>query len=97
MQRVMSENTRIAWNSWLFELFCEITDLLSGSEYPTLNLCFENVWKIDMFLKEQVETSDPIIQELLIELRHSLVELNVHIKFDVYCNGFFVCEEAKFK
>ena len=55
--------------------FCDITHMFSGSKYPTSNLYFENVWKIDMFLKEQLDCDDPIIRSMVMEMR---------AKFDKY-------------
>ena len=55
--------------------FCDITHMFFGSKYPTSNLYFENVWKIDMFLKEQLDYDDPIIRDMVIEKR---------AKFDKY-------------
>ena len=49
--------------------FCHITHMFSGSKYPTSNLYFENVWKIDMFLKEQLDCDDPIIRNMVMEMR----------------------------
>jgi len=70
---------RISQIQELLGPFCEITDLFSGSQYPTANLYFENVWKIDMFLKEQAESSDPIIRDMVREMRS---------KFDKYWSEY---------
>jgi len=59
--------------------FCDIIDLFSSSEYPTSNLCFENVWEIDMYLKEQAESSDSIIRDMVREMIS---------KFDKYCSEY---------
>lgn len=40
----------------LLEPFSDIGDLFSGSDYPTANLYFENVWNIDMILKVALES-----------------------------------------
>ncbi|KAK9668680.1 hypothetical protein RND81_13G077900 [Saponaria officinalis] len=42
----------------VLEPFCEITNLFSGSDYPTSNLYFENVWRIAMLLKDLVRGED---------------------------------------
>jgi len=39
------------------------------------NVCFENVWKIDMFLKEQSESRDQVIRDMVLHMR---------VKFDKY-------------
>jgi len=63
----------------LLRPFCDITNLFSGTEYPTSNLYFENVWKIDMFLKEQAECDDPVIRDMVREMRS---------KFDKYWSEY---------
>ncbi|KAK9713847.1 hypothetical protein RND81_06G054700 [Saponaria officinalis] len=42
----------------VLEPFCDIINLFSGSDYPTSNLYFENVWRIAMLLKDMVDGED---------------------------------------
>ncbi|KAK9689759.1 hypothetical protein RND81_09G078800 [Saponaria officinalis] len=48
----------------VLEPFSDITKLFSGSEYPTSNLYFENVWRIAMLLKDLVKDGDKDIREM---------------------------------
>ncbi|KAH9622796.1 hypothetical protein KSS87_021221 [Heliosperma pusillum] len=48
----------------VLEPFCDITNLFSGSEYPTANLYFENVWRIAMLLKDLVKDGDKDIRDM---------------------------------
>jgi len=59
--------------------FCDIARMFFGSKYPTSNLYFENVWKIDMFLKEQLDCNDPIIRNMVMDMRP---------KFDKYWSAY---------
>ena len=63
----------------LLGAFCDITHVFSGCKYPTSNMCFENVQKIDMFLKEQLDCDDPIIRSMVMEMR---------AKFDKYWSEY---------
>ncbi|XP_048611772.1 zinc finger BED domain-containing protein RICESLEEPER 2-like [Brassica napus] len=49
----------------LLRPFSEITDLISGSSYPTSNLYFNEVWKIECWLRAHANFSDPIICEMV--------------------------------
>lgn len=42
----------------VLEPFCDITELFSGSDYPTANLYFENVWRIALHLRELATCDD---------------------------------------
>jgi len=66
---------RVARIHELLGPFCNITNMFSDSEYPTANLYFENVWKIDMFLKEQSESRDQVIRDMMQQMK---------AKFDKY-------------
>ncbi|XP_074300277.1 zinc finger BED domain-containing protein RICESLEEPER 1-like [Silene latifolia] len=57
--------------------FYDITELFSGSDYPTSNLYFENVWRISMLLKEvvKVQSHDEVLRDMTIEMQK---------KFDKY-------------
>ena len=40
-----------------------------GSKYPTSSANFENLWNIDIFQKEQLDCDDPIIKNMVVEIR----------------------------
>lgn len=44
--------------------FYEITTLFSGSRYPTANLYFHGVWKIQFLIKEEMENFDDMISSM---------------------------------
>ncbi|KAL6553826.1 hypothetical protein OROMI_019499 [Orobanche minor] len=48
----------------LLEPLSDITDLFSGSDYPTANLYFENVWKIGMILKDLRKSNDLLLSKM---------------------------------
>ena len=70
---------RVARIRELLGPFCDITHMFSDSEYSTANLYFENVWKIDMFLKEQSHSRDKVIRDMV---------LNMRAKFDKYWSEY---------
>ncbi|XP_031095012.1 zinc finger BED domain-containing protein RICESLEEPER 2-like [Ipomoea triloba] len=55
--------------------FNEITKLFSGSTYPTSNLYFRQVWKIEFLLRMNMKNGDPVIKEMACRMK---------IKFDKY-------------
>ena len=59
--------------------FAEMTNLVSGSSYPTANLYFMQVWKIECWLRTH-ETSDD-------ETIYQMVE-TMKLKFDKYWEGY---------
>lgn len=59
----------------VLEPFYEITKMFSGSEYPTSNLYFGNVWKILMLLIELEHDDDDVLRTMAIEMKS---------KFDKY-------------
>lgn len=44
--------------------FQKITNLFSGSDYPTANLYFDNVWKIQMHLLDLAKSLDPEMKQM---------------------------------
>ena len=44
--------------------FYLITNLITGTSYPTSNLYFMQVWKIECLLKNNVQSDDPIIKDM---------------------------------
>lgn len=59
----------------VLEPFNEITELFSGSDYPTSNLYFGNVWKMLMLLNELNRSDDDLLRAMSIEMKY---------KFDKY-------------
>jgi Domain of unknown function (DUF4413) len=56
-----------------------ITNLFSRSDHPTINLYFENVWKIHMRLLELVKNQDPELWEMMVTMKS---------KFDKYWGDY---------
>lgn len=61
--------------------FYLITNLLSGSSYPTSNLYFMQVWKIECLLKTSVESDDDVIKQMAMKMKK---------KFDKYWSDYSV-------
>ncbi|XP_010431052.1 PREDICTED: zinc finger BED domain-containing protein DAYSLEEPER-like [Camelina sativa] len=59
--------------------FAEMTNLISGSSYPTANLYFNQVWKIETWLKAQEYSYDDVICEMVKEMKE---------KFDKYWEDY---------
>ncbi|KAH7688641.1 Tam3-transposase (Ac family) protein [Dioscorea alata] len=57
------------------EPFYDTTNLISGSSYPTSNLYFMQVWKIDVLLKENLSSEDVVISDMCRRMKE---------KFDKY-------------
>ena len=55
--------------------FYDITTLFSGSRYPMANLYFHGVWKIELLIKEKIESEDKVIQSMASRMK---------VKFDKY-------------
>ncbi|KAF7820820.1 zinc finger BED domain-containing protein RICESLEEPER 2-like [Senna tora] len=70
------------------ELMCEflrpfyvITNLFSGSSYPTSNAYFLEIWRIECLLKQNLENSDSLIKEMATRMKS---------KFDKYWKDYSV-------
>ncbi|KAL3649077.1 hypothetical protein CASFOL_005480 [Castilleja foliolosa] len=61
--------------------FYEITKLISGSSYPTSNLYFVEVWKIECLLLSNMDNEDTVKKEMVKEMKR---------KFDKYWNEYSV-------
>ncbi|KAL0854721.1 hypothetical protein Bca101_059873 [Brassica carinata] len=59
----------------LLKPFSEITDLIPGSSYPTSNLYFNEIWKIECWLRAHANHSDRVICEMVESMK---------LKFDKY-------------
>ncbi|EOA12330.1 hypothetical protein CARUB_v10007925mg, partial [Capsella rubella] len=51
------------------EPFDHITNLISGSTYPTFNLYFMQVWKINEWLISNSENQDEVIRNMIVPMR----------------------------
>ena len=77
-----NEEWRKGEKLWEFlEPFYETTNLISGTSYPTSNLYFMQVWKIECLLKQNLSNDDTIIS--------SMCE-NMLVKFDKYWNEYSI-------
>ena len=63
------------------EPFYEMTNLISGSTYPTANLYFSQVWKIECLLLKNLNCGDNLIREMTINMKE---------KFDKYWSDYNV-------
>ncbi|KAL4351826.1 hypothetical protein GQ457_06G005140 [Hibiscus cannabinus] len=59
----------------ILEPFYDITMMFSGSDYPTANLYFGNVWRILMLLRELTKSNEAVLKKAAIEMKK---------KFDKY-------------
>jgi Domain of unknown function (DUF4413) len=69
------EWSRIGEIHEILKPFYTITNLFSGRDYPTANLYFENVWKVQILLSKLKDSPSMDIQEMVAEMR---------AKFDKY-------------
>ena len=61
--------------------FNVITNLISSTSYPTSNLYFMQVWKIECLLKAYVDSEDSIIKDMAMRIK---------VKFDKYWSDYSV-------
>ena len=59
--------------------FFQITELISGSSYPTSNLYFMQVWKIECLLLQNLSNKDELIRTMAIDMK---------TKFDKYWSDY---------
>ncbi|CAK8576547.1 unnamed protein product [Lathyrus sativus] len=59
--------------------FYNITNLISGSSYPTSNLYIREIWKIECLLKSNLTSEDCVIKSMTIKMRE---------KFDKYWSEY---------
>ncbi|XP_027364293.1 zinc finger BED domain-containing protein RICESLEEPER 2-like [Abrus precatorius] len=70
------------------EPFYEITNMISRSSYPTSNLYFLQVWKIECMLDENLVNDDEVIKEMSVKMKTILTNIgknkvkSVKEKFD---------------
>jgi hypothetical protein len=59
--------------------FYNITNLISGSSYPTSNLYFGEIWKIECLIRSYLNSQDPLIQKMAGRMKD---------KFDKYWSDY---------
>ncbi|GJR64653.1 zinc finger BED domain-containing protein RICESLEEPER 2-like protein, partial [Tanacetum coccineum] len=63
------EWARIRAITKILKPFYDITTLFSGTSYPTSNLYFHNVWKIQLHIQEATASWDPVISGMAKEMK----------------------------
>ncbi|XP_058766500.1 zinc finger BED domain-containing protein RICESLEEPER 2-like [Vicia villosa] len=63
------------------EPFYDITNLISGSSYPTANLYFMQVWKVQCILEKHQKSIDKVIKDMSDKMK---------VKFDKYWKNYSV-------
>ncbi|XP_022028404.1 zinc finger BED domain-containing protein RICESLEEPER 2 [Helianthus annuus] len=63
----------------LLKPFYEITTLFSGSSYPTSNLYFHHVWRIQLYIEEEMCNADQVISDMAKDMKE---------KFDKYWKNY---------
>ena len=63
----------------LLKPFSEITNMISGSSYPTSNLYFNEIWMIECWLRAHANSSDQVICEMVKFMK---------LKFDKYWDEY---------
>jgi hypothetical protein len=63
------------------EPFYDITNLISGSNYPTANLYFMQVWKVQCLLEKHKVSDDKVIRDM---------SLDMMVKFEKYWTNYSV-------
>ena len=61
--------------------FYTITNLISGSSYPTSNLYFGEIWRIELLLTSNLASEDLLIQSMCSKMKE---------KFDKYWSEYSV-------
>ena len=64
--------------------FNVITNLISGTSYPTSNLYFMQVWKIECLLKAYVDSEDSIIKDMAMRMT---VKFSLFVKWSLHTPG----------
>ncbi|XP_022017274.1 zinc finger BED domain-containing protein RICESLEEPER 2 [Helianthus annuus] len=73
------EWARVETITELLKPFYNITTLFSGSSYPTSNLYFHNVWRIQMRIEDAINNTDNVISGMAKEMKK---------KFDKYWENY---------
>ncbi|KAL9293667.1 putative HAT dimerization domain, ribonuclease H-like superfamily, hAT-like transposase, RNase-H [Arabidopsis thaliana] len=82
---------RLQQMSDFLESFDQITNLISGSTYPTSNLYFMQVWKIQNWLTVNESSQDEVIRNMIVLMKESLISIGQKFlsfrKANVVANG----------
>ena len=79
------EWNRVERITWFLKPFNDITTLFSGIDYPTANLYFQGVSRIELLLLEEMDSQDSFISNMAEQMK---------VKFDKYWDcysGVLVC------
>ncbi|CAN0918086.1 Zinc finger BED domain-containing protein RICESLEEPER 3 [Linum grandiflorum] len=84
----------------LLRPFDEITKLFSGSLYPTINLFFENVWKIHLQLLQICSSPDDVLKNMgnvmLLKFKKYWEDYNLVLAFGVILDPRYKVDFVKF-
>ncbi|KAI3694988.1 hypothetical protein L1987_77975 [Smallanthus sonchifolius] len=75
----VEEWTRVEKITRFLKPFYEITTLFSGSSYPTSNLYFHQVWRIQLYIEEEINNADKVISGMAQDMK---------TKFDKYWQSY---------
>ncbi|XP_027088572.2 zinc finger BED domain-containing protein DAYSLEEPER-like [Coffea arabica] len=75
-------------------LFYDMTLLFSGSKYPTANLYFPNVWKIQCLLNKEVNSPDVLISEMASNMKIKFQKMK---RFLILNKSCFICSKSTLK
>ena len=59
--------------------FYIMTNLISGSSYPTSNLYFGEIWRIELLLTSNLANNDLLIQSMCCRIKRNLISIRVNI------------------
>uniref|UniRef100_A0ACD5ZWZ7 Uncharacterized protein n=1 Tax=Avena sativa TaxID=4498 RepID=A0ACD5ZWZ7_AVESA len=54
----------------LLKVFCQATNVISGSNYPTSNRYFFEIWGVKLILDEQAKSNNPVIRIMVNEMKN---------------------------
>lgn len=66
------------------EVFNEVTNINSGSEYPTLNLYLAEIWRVKSVLDENPKSKETFIQQMAVKMKGNfeiLINIGVMVIF----------------
>ena len=70
--------------------FHTITNLISGSSYPTSNLYFGEIWRIELLLKSNMENEDLLIQSMCCIMKENLISIGAIIAWFLHLGLFLI-------
>jgi len=76
--------------------FYIMTNLISGSSYPTSNCYFMQVWKIECLLRENANSDDPTIKDMSLTMMNKFNKYWDHY-YDILTIGAILDPRMKFE